>query len=283
MLVKDGFLDIEEIKDIPGFPGEEVLSQKKCVVVECSQNIPCNPCEAACPHQAITVGEPITNLPVVDKEKCTGCGLCVAKCPGQAIFLVDMTSEDFDTVTLPYEYYPLPKKDQEVYCLNRAGEFLTMGSIVRIVMTKVNDRTAVVEVKIPKGYAMDVRGISTDRRRMAAETETEKPAEELLTGIDEDSMYVCRCEEITKAEVIEAVRKGATSVNEIKRVLRPGMGLCQGRNCAKTIERIIAQELHIPPAQVVQATKRGPVRPVNVSAYTSLEVEATEGFFEHDW
>ena len=283
MLSKDGFLDIKEVMDVPGFPGMEVLSQKKCVVIECAQNIPCNPCEVACPQHAITVGEPITNLPVVDKDKCIGCGLCVAGCPGQAIFLVDMTSPEFDTVTMPYEYYPLPVKGQKVQCLSRAGEFLTDGEVLRVVMTKLNDRTAVVEVKVPKGYGMEVRSFSTDGKHMAAGTAPEKPDEALLAAIDEENMYVCRCEEITKAEVIAAIRNGATSVNEVKRVLRPGMGLCQGRNCAKTIERLIAQELHIPPARVEQATKRGPVRPVKMSAYTTLEVEATEGFFEHDW
>ena len=78
MLAKNGFLDLEEVMDIPGFPGMETLKNKKCVVIECKQNIPCNPCESACPHHAITIGNPITNLPVVDSEKCIGCGLCVA-------------------------------------------------------------------------------------------------------------------------------------------------------------------------------------------------------------
>ena len=92
MLARDGYLEIDEIKDIPGYPGTEVLSQKKCVVVECSQNIPCNPCEAACPHGAITVGEPITNLPVVDKDKCIGCGLCVKACPSEAVTVTDFNA-----------------------------------------------------------------------------------------------------------------------------------------------------------------------------------------------
>ena len=65
--------------------------------------------------------------------------MCVASCPGQAIFLVDQTAEDYDTVTLPYEYYPLPEKDQEVYCLSRSGQFLTKGHVLRIVLTKKND------------------------------------------------------------------------------------------------------------------------------------------------
>lgn len=283
MLAKDGFLDIEEIKGTPGFTGQEVLSRKKCVVIECVQNIPCNPCEAICPRNAITVGEPITNLPVVDTEKCNGCGMCVANCPGQAIFLVDQSAQDYDTVATPYEYYPLPEKGQDVYCLSRSGRFLTMGETTRTVLTKANDKTAVVEVKVPKGFGVEVRGLSTDKKRMAADASAEKSAVDRIAGINPDDMYVCRCEEVTKAEVIAAVRKGAASINEVKRMLRPGMGLCQGRNCAKTIEQIIAGELNISPAQVPQATKRGPVRPVKLTTYTSLEVEATAEFFEHDW
>lgn len=283
MLAKNGYLDIDEVLDIPGFPGTGVLNKKKYIVIECQQNIPCNPCEAACPHHAITVGEPITNLPVVDPEKCIGCGLCVAQCPGQACFLVDQSHEEYDTVTIPYEYYPLPEKDQEVDGLSRDGKYLVKATIVRVVMTKKNDRTAVIEIKVPKGYGMKVRNISTDGRRIASEEANEKPSEEGIQEINEDTMYVCRCEEITKEEVIEAVRNGATSVNKVKRLLRTGMGLCQGRNCAKTIERIIAQELGVSPAQVPQATKRDPVRAIKLSGYTSLDIEAQEEMFEHDW
>lgn len=283
MLVKNGYLDMEEVLEIPGYPGEQVLNNKKCVVIECSQNIPCNPCEAACPHHAITVGEPITNLPVVDPEKCVGCGLCVAQCPGQACFLVDQSHEDYDTVTFPYEYYPLPEKGQEVYGLSRDGVYLVKATVLRAIMTKVNDRTAVVEVKVPKGYGMKVRTISTDGKRIAPDTAAVRPDTAKIAGIDNDNMFVCRCEEITKREVIEAVRAGATSVNEVKRLLRAGMGLCQGRNCAKTIERIIAAELGVAPSQVPQATKRGPVRPIKLTGYTSLDIEAQEEMFEHDW
>ena len=37
MLAKNGFLDLEEVMDIPGFPGMETLKNKKCVVIECKQ------------------------------------------------------------------------------------------------------------------------------------------------------------------------------------------------------------------------------------------------------
>ena len=207
----------------------------------------------------------------------------MAQCPGQACFLVDMSHEEYDTVTLPYEYYPLPEKDQEVYGLSRDGKYVIKAVVVRIVLTKKNDRTAVIEVKGPKGYGMKVRNISVDGKRIAEEEENKAVDQAAIDAIDNDEMYVCRCEEITKAEVIEAVRNGATSVNEVKRLLRTGMGMCQGRNCAKTIERIIAAELKVAPSEVPQATKRGPVRPIKLTGYTSLDIEAQEEMFEHDW
>ena len=101
---------------------------------------------------------------------------------------------------------------------------------------------------------MKVRNISVDGKRIADEEENKAVDQAAIDAIDNDEMYVCRCEEITKAEVIEAVRNGATSVNEVKRLLRTGMGMCQGRNCAKTIERIIAAELKVAPSEVPQAT-----------------------------
>ncbi len=40
VLARDGFLDIEEVVNIPGFPGTETLNNKKCVVIECKTEHP---------------------------------------------------------------------------------------------------------------------------------------------------------------------------------------------------------------------------------------------------
>lgn len=80
---------------------------------------------------------------------------------------------------------------------------------------------------------MKVRNISVDGKRIADEEENKAVDQAAIDAIDNDEMYVCRCEEITKAEVIEAVRNGATSVNEVKRLLRTGMGMCQGTQLCK--------------------------------------------------
>lgn len=56
---------------------------------------------------------------------------------------------------------------------------------------------------------------------------------------------VCRCENVTEGEVIDAISRkaGATTVNGIKRRVRPGMGRCQGGFCAPKVMEILAREL----------------------------------------
>lgn len=77
-----GIPSAEELRGASGIPSQERMKKGPVAVIECVQEIPCNPCENACPFGAIKIGDPITNLPVLDGEKCTGCGTCVAMCPG---------------------------------------------------------------------------------------------------------------------------------------------------------------------------------------------------------
>lgn len=65
---------------------------------------------------------------------------------------------------------------------------------------------------------------------------------------------VCRCEKISEAEIIEAVRKGHTTLDGVKFYTRAGMGRCQGGFCSAKIMRIISRETNIPMADL---TKRG--------------------------
>lgn len=156
----NGYVSQAELEQSPGYPSKERMQQGPVVVIECPQEIPCNPCEEACPHHAITVGTPITNCPQLDESKCIGCGLCIPRCPGLAIFLFDLTYSDaLAAVTVPHEYLPLPEVGQKVAAVNRAGKPVCEGEVVKAVATKANDRTAVITVAVPKEHAQEVRGI----------------------------------------------------------------------------------------------------------------------------
>ena len=162
-LLQDGVLSRDELSELRSVPVELRLAQGPVAVVECSQQIPCDPCEEACPQGAIRIGEPIINLPELHEEKCTGCGVCIAHCPGQAIFVVDMTYGDGEAaIQLPYEFAPLPERGDLVKGLNRAGLEVCKGRVTRVLNTRRFDRTAVVTVIVPKEFGMEVRSI---RRR----------------------------------------------------------------------------------------------------------------------
>lgn len=82
---------------------------------------------------------------------------------------------------------------------------------------------------------------------------------------DED-IIICRCEEITKGEILQAIRDGATTVDGIKRMTRAGKGLCQGRTCRALVESIIAAECGKLPDAEHYPNTRPPVRTMRVSA-----------------
>ena len=83
----------------------------------------------------------------------------------------------------------------------------------------------------------------------------------------DDELIVCRCEEITKGEIRRAVHEGFRSLTEIKRVLRNGMGLCQGQTCARLVRAIVARELGVSQSELPMTTNRSPARPVEMSVY----------------
>ena len=75
--------------------------------------------------------------------------------------------------------------------------------------------------------------------------------------IKKDPRYghvVCRCETVTEGEIVEAIKRGATTLDGVKYRVRPGTGRCQGGFCGPRVTSILARELGIPETEV---TKRG--------------------------
>lgn len=83
--------------------------------------------------------------------------------------------------------------------------------------------------------------------------------EERNAMIAENPMYgniICRCEQITEAEIVSAIHRnaGAYTVDGVKRRTRAGMGRCQGGFCSPKVCKILSRELGIPLEKV---TKNG--------------------------
>jgi NADPH-dependent 2,4-dienoyl-CoA reductase/sulfur reductase-like enzyme/Fe-S-cluster-containing hydrogenase component 2 len=154
-LLHNGFLTDEEVTGYPGV----TIQGKIHPVIECSQNIPCNPCQDVCPKNCITIGKFITSLPVVKADcDCIGCGKCVAACPGQAIFLVNTDfGDNTATVTLPYEFFPLPKAGDKGMACNRKGEKICIAEVVSVRTAKDFDQTNLLTMKVPAEFVDKAR------------------------------------------------------------------------------------------------------------------------------
>ena len=61
---------------------------------------------------------------------------------------------------------------------------------------------------------------------------------------EKDCEVICQCEQITRAEIVEAIRRGATTVEGVKRRVGSGMGRCQGSRCAYAIETLLEEYSH---------------------------------------
>lgn len=80
----------------------------------------------------------------------------------------------------------------------------------------------------------------------------------------DDNTIICRCEEVTKGEIRQAIYAGMYTLQEVRKYLRTGMGLCQGQTCGKLVKRIISEELGISPLEIESAVSRAPMRPIEM-------------------
>jgi Fe-S-cluster-containing hydrogenase component 2 len=163
MLKNDGIISPEELAIV--LPPAHRLEKGPVAIIECLQDIPCDPCVSACPVKAIRMQEGITDRPQLDFDTCTGCGACVPKCPGLAIFIINMKHKPgLAALTMSYELLPMPVKDQEVTALDRAGKPVFKARVLRVINPPGYDRTAAVTIEIPAEMVNTVRAIRVDRR-----------------------------------------------------------------------------------------------------------------------
>ncbi len=233
--------------------------KRKYILIDCFQDIPCNPCEEICPHKAIEVGSPITRTPRYYEERCDGCAKCVAVCPGLCIYLVEEEEgSDKMTITLPYEFLPLPRKGELASVLDYNGREVGQGIVKRVKNTKSENGTALISVEVSRAIGLAARNI------LIRKTDDSEP--ELVEGERESftDFQICRCEEVLLSELRTLAKMGIVFAPNLRRFSRVGLGLCQGKACSELMFSELSNITGMTVGELGHPKARPPVRPIKL-------------------
>jgi len=81
---------------------------------------------------------------------------------------------------------------------------------------------------------------------------------------NEDEVIICRCEDLTLAEIRETIADGYTTIEEIKRKTRLGMGPCRGTTCLGLIDGILAAHKGCSREEIDMPTNRPPLEGIKL-------------------
>ena len=82
--------------------------------------------------------------------------------------------------------------------------------------------------------------------------------------------YVCRCEEIKHGAVVEAINEGVTTLNDLKRRTRAGMGVCQGVYCLPEMADLLVRANGAALDAPAPMTSRPPMRLLTLDELSRL-------------
>lgn len=87
-----------------------------------------------------------------------------------------------------------------------------------------------------------------------------------------DDAIVCRCEELTAAELRSRISQGCMSPDSLKAQSRSGMGTCQGRMCSAAVAEMISQAWGIPMENLEPYHAQPPLIPLSIGELAEMDM-----------
>ncbi|WP_048078687.1 (2Fe-2S)-binding protein [Desulfurococcus mucosus] len=87
--------------------------------------------------------------------------------------------------------------------------------------------------------------------------------------MDPRKVIVCRCENVTLADVLNAIESGIDNLELLKRKLRIGMGQCQGQTCLLIVAGILMKKTGKSFEEIFMPRNRPPISPVKIKYFLS--------------
>jgi NAD(P)H-nitrite reductase large subunit len=123
------------------------------------------------------------------------------------------------------------------------------------------------------GHRQDsrLRDLNSARRTLARHRKFQRALWDLYAApkidleLSTPETIVCRCEEVT-AQHVNAALADQSSIGDLKRATRAGMGSCQGRYCGPLLCRALATKLGLQqPTEALRFAPRMPIKPVTIA------------------
>ena len=124
-------------------------------------------------------------------------------------------------------------------------------------------------LEVPYEDKLKVAGF---RIREPREGESIEPA---LSENEGDDPFICRCERVRKSEIVEAIRSGVRDMNQLKAMVRAGLGGCNGKTCTDLILRLYKEE-GIPLSEITMPTHRPLVAEVHLGDFAAKQEDDEE-------
>jgi len=82
---------------------------------------------------------------------------------------------------------------------------------------------------------------------------------------------LCRCEDVTREEVRQAIADGFDDIESIKRLLAVGTGPCQAKNCMAALTKLLIEEGALNPQEAIPIVSRPPLVMTPLYYFTGTE------------
>lgn len=278
------------LKAKPGRENEEISipddDEPAFPVIWCPETIPCNPCAVGCSEGVITIpGGGILERPEF-AGGCNACAKCVLACPALAITLVNRTDDTPGkaVVTVPLELLVDFKKGDTVVAVGEKGEYVCDAVVKKISLRRAKApgnsvrpiearppgtvdlirKKTLVRLEVDEEFATKIAGIRIQ------DEELTKPIETVEPPPSDDDVIVCRCERVTLGEIRKVIRSGVRDMNQLKAILKTGLGSCGGKTCGPLIKSIFRNE-GIPAKEITPYTERPLVAEVPMGVFAGVE------------
>ena len=150
--------------------------------------------------------------------------------------------------------------------INGAPVALQDGVIAAIAAIRSLERT--VSAQHRKEYKRAVRNLHRHRTFQSALWRI-FAAPRLQAELANADTLICRCENVSLADINKAIEDDAGSIGTIKRRTRLGMGACQGRYCAPVVADLLAKRTGRPIGEYSFFAPRSPLKPIRIADIVS--------------